>query len=405
MHRQSAPARSQSLLSRPERIIAVYRGWEVFECTHGGPRIIDFDLTTLNDTATFNSRTEILSALTDLHGQLTDTSDEGEFLRDKLLGSIFYLRALLGEVIPFAEYVRYTLGTTVSRFPDRELNVVEGVVNELLSSFGVQLKAEYKEEFETKLTIHDPEEIKRGITDNQEFWLARLREKGIPTPDRLDLQVEFVKIDAYWSNWISGSVSKGFTLRINVHPRKKYELGRPLVLCLHEICGHAVQMTLWQDLIAQGLLNPACGLTTVHSPEAFICEGLGQTVADFLGDESDFPIEFWLSRWLQYYTLMVLHNAHLMIYEGAPMEEIFHYAQSKLPFSSHFAIEAELRDRGTSPLFRTYQLSYAAGEHMIKSLTLGYTPKQKQQFFFEIYSRPMTPKQVQDLARQISSRP
>lgn len=401
MHLQSAPAQSHSLLNHSERIIAVYRGWDAFERAHGGPQIIDFDLTQVDDRVPFNSRREILSALEDLREELNDTSDEGEFLQDKLLGSSFYLRALLGQQIPFGEYVQHTLGISIKPFPDEELNVVRDRVDELLSSFGIQLKAEYKKEFERTLTIHDPEEIKRGITDNQEFWLARLREKGIPTPDRLDLQVEFVKIDAYWSNWISGSVSKGINLRINVHPRKKYELGRPLVLCLHEICGHAVQMTLWQDLIARGLLNPACGLTTVHSPEAFICEGLGQTVADFLGDEREFPREFWLSRWLQYYTLMVLHNAHLMIYEGAPMEDILHYTQSKLPFSSPLAIEAEMRDRGTSPLYRTYQLAYAAGEHMIRSLSREFTPQQKQLFFSELYSRPMTPKQLQELARGI----
>jgi hypothetical protein len=403
MHRQSTPAQPQSLLSRPERIIAVYRGWDAFERAHGGPQIIDFDLTQVNDIVPFSSRLEVLSALEDLREHINGTSKEQEFLRDKLLGSSFYLRALLGQQIPFREYVQHTLGIPIEPFPDQELNVVRDRVNELLSTFGVELKAECKEEFEAKLTIHDPEEIKRGITDDQEFWLRRLREKGIPTPDKLDLQVEFVKIDAYWSNWISGSFTEGMRLRINLHSRKKYELGRPLVLCLHEICGHAAQMTLWRDLIAQGRMNPACGLTTVHSPEAFVSEGLGQTVADFLGDESDFPPEFWLSRWLQYYTLMVLHNAHLMIYEAASIEEIFQYAHSRLPFSPPLAIEAEIRDRGRDPLYRSYQLTYAMGEHMIRSLSKEFDSQQKQFFFSEIYSTPMTPKQLQDLAREIES--
>jgi hypothetical protein len=402
MQERSANILSQSLLNHAERIIAIYRGWEAFERAHGGPQIIDFDLTNIKDETSFSSRREILLAFEELHGQLNNNSHEGEYLRDKLLGSIFYLRALLGQEMPFDEYVRHTLGITIKRFADEEINTTRNKVNELLSIFDLRLEEECREEFEDRLIIHDPEEIKRGIVENQEFWLARLREKGIPNPKRLDLRVEFASVDAYWNNWINGSLTDGITLRINIHPRKKYDLGRPLALCLHEICGHAVQMTLWKEGIAQGTINPACGLTTVHSPEAFIAEGLGQTVAEVLGDEEDFPVELNLSRWLHFYTLMILHNAHLMIYEGAPVKEIFHYAQSNLPFTPPLTVEAEIRDRSSDPLYRTYQLSYATGEHAIKGLIHTFTPRQKQRLFVEMYTRPMTPKQLHELGRRIA---
>ena len=86
---------SLRLLERPERIIAVYRGWAAFERAHGGPEIIDFDLSSIEDSTSFSSRQGILSALQDLAEQLEDASGEGEFLRDRLRGSIFYLRALM----------------------------------------------------------------------------------------------------------------------------------------------------------------------------------------------------------------------------------------------------------------------------------------------------------------------
>lgn len=403
MLERSALAPSQALLDHPERIIAVYRGWDTFERVHGGPEIIDFDLTAISDTASFNSRREILVALEDLHEQLDDSSHEGEFLRDKLLGSIYYLRALMGQQVPFDQYLRHTLGIFPEPFSDQEINAARHKVNELLSHFGLQLRKEDREKYDARLTIHDPEEIKQGIIKNQQYCLARLREKGIPTPEELDLRVEFTKVDAYWSNWISGSFTEGIELRINLHSRKKYELGKPLVLSLHEICGHAVHMSIWRELILQGKINPACGLTTVHSPESFIAEGLGQTVAEFLGNEEDFPIEFWLSRWLHYYTLMVLHNAHLMIYEGAPVEKILHFAESNLPFSPPSQIEAEIRDRGTDPLFRSYQLSYAAAEYMVRSLIQDLTPQRRQQFFVELYTRPMTPGQLQELVQHVKT--
>lgn len=403
MLRRSAPASSQALLDHPETIIAVYRGWDAFERAHGGSQIIDFDLTSVNDTASFDSRGEILWALEDLHHQLDDSSHEGEFLREKLLGSIYYLRALMGQQIPFNKYLRHTLGIFPEPFSDQEIDAARRRVNELLSHFGLQLRNADKEKYETKLTINDPEKIKQGIIANQQFCLARLREKGIPTPEKLDLRVEFTKVDAYWSNWIGGSFTEGITLRINLHSRRRYDLGKPLVLSLHEICGHAVHMAIWRDLILQGAINQACGLTTVHSPEVFVSEGLGQTVADFLGGEEDFPIEFWLSRWLHSYTLMILHNAHLMIYDGVPVEKILHFAGSNLPFSPPRQIEAEIRDRGTDPLLKAYQLSYAAAEHMIGSLVQDFTAQQRQQFFVELYTTPMTPTQLQTLAQAVQS--
>jgi hypothetical protein len=305
----------------------------------------------------------------------------------------------MGQQIPFDEYLRHTLGVVPERFPDQEIEAVRGKAESLLAFFGLHLEEQDKDKFEARLIIHDPEEIKRYIVENYEFWLSQLREKGIPSPEKLNLRVEYVKIDAYWSNWIGGSFVDGITLRINLHSRKKYDLGKPMILCLHEICGHAVQMALWRELIARGEMNQACGLTTVHSPEMFVAEGLGQTVADFLGGEEEFPLEFRLSRWLLYHTLMVLHNAHLMIYEGTPVETILLYAQSNLPFSHPDVIEAEVRDRSADPLFRAYQLSYAVAERTIRSLIETLTPQQKKMFFIEIYTRPMTPTQLQDFHR------
>src|SRR5439155_25814573 len=125
-----------------------------------------------------------------LRERLDGSSQEGEFLRDKLLGSIFYLRALMGQQIPFDKYLKHTLGIPLEPFSDQEIDDARRKVNNVLSFFRLQLKEECQEEFEAKLIIHNPEEIKRGILKNQEFWLARLRQQGIPSPEKLRLQVE-----------------------------------------------------------------------------------------------------------------------------------------------------------------------------------------------------------------------
>jgi hypothetical protein len=159
MQRALAVTPSYSLLAHPEKIVAVYRGWHAFEQAHGGPSIIDFDLSSITDIAFFNSRREILLALENLYDQLDDSSHEGEFLRAKLRGSVFYLRALMGQQIPFAEYVENTLGVPLEYFSDQEIADTRCKVDELLSFFGLQLREECKEEFEAKYVIHDPELI------------------------------------------------------------------------------------------------------------------------------------------------------------------------------------------------------------------------------------------------------
>ena len=64
-----------------ERMVQLYRGWHAFERSHGGPEIIDFDLSSYEGSSLFESRSEILFALMQLHDNFDDNSGEGEFLR------------------------------------------------------------------------------------------------------------------------------------------------------------------------------------------------------------------------------------------------------------------------------------------------------------------------------------
>lgn len=403
MINSKSSTKSESISDLTAGLILTYRGWDAFERAHGGLEIVDFDLSAFEGSASFSSRREVLLELSRLYDQLEGSSEEEEFLRSRVRGSIAYLRVLMGQQIPFSEYLKETLGMVPVAFSEEEVESAKRDVIQYLALFDLSFSAEDRERFEDKLLIHDANEIRKGIIGNQSIWLQRLQKAGIPISKPLSFSVQFAEVDAYWSNWISGSAQKGITLSINLHARKKYDKGRPLTLCLHEICGHAVQMSLWRELIAAGKMNEACGLTTVHSPEMFVNEGLGQTVAELLGDHWTFPPEFHLSRVLQYYSLMILHNAHLMLYENTPVESALDYASSHLPLSDPDTLEYEIRDRGTNPLFRSYQLSYAIGEQTIKKLIHGLSPTQKRDFFLEMYTRPLTPDQLLRVADAVST--
>jgi hypothetical protein len=130
-----------------------------------------------------------------------------------------------------------------------------------------------------------------------------------------------------------------------------------------------------------------------------VSEGLGQTVADFLGEEEEFPLEFRFSRYYNYYYLCILHNAHLMLHSGISLDEVFSYSQQNLPFTDPVTLKAELRDRADNPLYKSYQLTYAAGEYLIRKLTRNMESKYKRQFAIALYTIPMTPIQMQKIAR------
>jgi hypothetical protein len=388
-----------------EEIVHTYRGWDAYEREHGGPDIIDFDVSKdIKGRSEFKSREEILSALQELYKNLRDTDDEHKFLRARIQGSITYLGGLMGRQMDFQAYVLDTLGVNPQPFSSREIARARVAVSESLEPYGLKMQAKDRQSFESQLLIKEPSAIREGIVGMKDFWLERLRRAGIPVPEQVHLSVEFTEEDAYWSNWISnwtnGKRRKEITLSINLHPRKKYDLGRPLVLGLHEVCGHAAQMSIWREQIKNGEMHPACGLTTVHAPEAFVAEGLAQTVADLLSDE-EFPPEFTLSRALSYYTLMVLHNAHLMIYEDLPEEKILDYACDQLPLSDPADLRKEIDDRRSNQLYKSYLLSYAIGEHTIRGLIEGMSPARKRRFFLEMYTKPLTPRQLKEVGKRI----
>src|ERR1022692_3997101 len=163
-----------------ERMVLTYRGWDAYERAHGGPSIVDFDLSSVPGSASFTSRRDVLSALCELYNQLNDATDEEDFLRTRILGSISYLRALMGQQIAFANYLHRTLGVEAAPFPVEEVEVARNAVSESLAPFEIVMRVEDRKRFERDLVIRDPSVIKRGIVGNQDLWLGRLAPPEYP---------------------------------------------------------------------------------------------------------------------------------------------------------------------------------------------------------------------------------
>jgi hypothetical protein len=401
------------MASRPEtggvpssvsrRLIAVLRGWDLYERTHSGPSIVDFDLSPPGKPAHFDSRLAVLDALIDLDDSLRGSAGSAPFLRSRIGGSIAYLRALLEKSVPFEDYIQATLGVAATPVTDAEVAAARDEAEQWLERYHLHYRREERTRFESEFLLHDPSAIMSGIVEGKDLWLSRLRSLSVPVPPDIDLTVRFASVDAYWANWIAGTRDGGFDLAINLHPRKKYQRGGPLALCLHEICGHAAQMAIWKERIREGGLDEACGVTTVHSPETFCAEGLGQTVHLFFARKFPLPSELWLRKAREYHEMLVMQNAHLMLYGGERFEYVLDYADELLPLSHRQDVEIDLHDRVNNPLSRTYLLSYSIAERTIRLLVARMSDAQTVQFFSRLYQVPMTPAQLIAFGNEILS--
>jgi hypothetical protein len=383
------------------RWIAAYRGWHAFEQATGGPAIVDFDLARPGTGKTFQHRHAVLDELAALENDLDGAGDVTAFLRARVQASIAYLRALMGKPIPFDQYVRSTLGVEPVPFSEDTLARARRAVEEEFASVGLEFRSAWRLEFEKLFVIPNSPEILSGILEQKDLWLERLRSFGIPVPPTLRLNASFVDVDALWANWIGGSPRDGFDFSVNLHARKRYLRGSALTLCLHEICGHAAQMAIWAERIAAGALSECCGITVVHGPEAFTSEGLAQTVHLLLGTRHPFPAEFSLRKALQYYSLLVMHNAHLAACQTGNLEQAVAQACDLLPMAHRDEIRHELRQRTKSPLSRSYELSYSAGEAAIREIAARLTSPRLENLFAVLFQFPLTPARMLQYARSL----
>ncbi len=342
-----------------EAVLRAYRGWDAFERANGSRSVIDLDLSPPSEHREWTTRSEILGFLTDAEGHVPSNIPDAAFVEAKLRASVAYLRAYLGEHRPFREFIEETIGITPQRFGEDEIEAEAAVIQKILSRSGVKWSRDSRQEFHRRYGEPNVDRVREGILRAWSRYRARLAaligETSIP-----DLSVSFADVDEYWANWFTVSLEHGSCLQINVNPRVTYLRGSGAVLAAHELAGHATQAARWSAAIADGRMNPVCGLTTVHGPEQFVLEGVAQVMPYLIGDLEDEDEE--LARRIGRHRNKVLSNAHVMINEGDLFEDVFNYVSAGLPLVEEAVIESEIRDRSNDPLLRCYQFVYASSE-------------------------------------------
>ncbi|MBE9033123.1 hypothetical protein IQ266_25630 [filamentous cyanobacterium LEGE 11480] len=374
---------------------ALYRGWHALERKLGGMDIVDFDLIASTECATFTSRNQVLLALESAHRSIAGTDLASQFNRDRLNASIYYLQACLGEQVPFEEYVLNTMGAAPKRFSELQLVESFAQVNELLGEIGLRFSSEYKEAYQKQCLISDKSSVKEKINQQLGKWLNHLS-KHITVPELDHVSVSFADVDAYWSNWVNGSVRDGFELRVNLHPRVKYLKGAPSLLAAHEYCGHLVQVQQWALNMAHGTIEPSYGFSTVHSPEAFMMEGLADVLVYILVDDAELDFDEQLARQLSWHSRLLSNNIHYLINTGHSFRDVFAYYRKYAPFAEDVTIESSIRDRSNDPLGRTYQYVYGIALDYFRQVFEGQ-PDRVAEFLPKLYQRPYTKTQLDQL--------
>jgi hypothetical protein len=171
----------------------------------------------------------------------------------------------------------------------------------------------------------------------------------------------------------------------------------PSLLAAHEYCGHLVQVQQWALNVADGTIDPSYGFTTVHSPEAFMMEGLADVLMYVLVDESALSFDERLAKELAWHSRLVNNNVHYLINMGHHFRDVFQYYRRYSPFVDDRTIESNIRDRSHDPLGRTYQYVYGIALDYFRQLLAGKPFDQQREILQTLYHQPYTKTQMDHL--------
>lgn len=367
--------------------------------------VLDFDYCPREDLANleppFENRLEALKHLEDIRAKLAeiDTTSlcNAEFLIDKLGGSVAFLRALMGERIPFAPYLRATMGIYPEPAPEEELEMIRAELERRFSKLGIPFSPEGKRDFDRFVVLNNTSQFEETLRSEASRWVACLQQRiGLTTLP--SYEIEMVNEDAYWANWIDGSIDRPIRLRINTHPRITFLRGGETGYAVHEIGGHALHVLELDAARRSGGVDGAALNLTVHSCEQFQLEGLAQTVMYLVAEEGEIPETLELDQQLRAYHADLSNNAQIDIEAGYPIDGVAEQLLRQAPFLSPLKVLSDLRDRMRHPLYRAYMYVYAPSRRKFLG-ALALPAGLRRDFLLQMYTKLWTPDQIDTMLK------
>jgi hypothetical protein len=365
-----------------DEVEATLRSWDAYERERGTTPVVDYDCHPSEQAVEpAASRLHVLGALERLYNLSQDAGDEAVGVR--LRSDVAYLRALLGERAPLAEYIKSTQGCGSAGWSPEYITARGAEARASVERLGVEWDVHTPKRLAERegplSTEHAPDAIRREAAE-----LEPAVRKLVDTDAPFALTIEAANIDAYWSYWLDG-IGKDARLRLNLRHAQFTEV-QARVFALHEVLGHALKGASYAARCAMEDV-PWVRLLSVHAPQQVLLEGLAQALPLFVIPEDE---QVMARLRIAHFTQLVRAELHLAINNGATIEECVERAKSRVPFWSQEDIGDTLTDRTVNPQLRTYLWSYPAGIDWFVSLAEQGGPSASD-VLRAAYRRPLTP--------------
>ncbi len=391
-------------------IATFYRRWHALEETFGSDNgtIIDFDYCPaqyVSDSSPFQNRVEVLTQVERLISEMAAAPPTAfcnhQHLALKLQGSRAYVRALMGERIPIQEYIRATIGVDAKPISSSELDGLRDDANRALNRIGLSYRREDLEQYELK-TLDDNvkafgEELREIATQMVAFVRSELKLTAEPR-----YTIQEVQVDEYWTNFVDGKRGEPLRLRFNTHPRKTYRKGIAFEMAAHEVAAHLINILELSQGEEEGRVDAPALNTTLHSCELFQMEGLEQCLIRLLDHPFEISAHAAISEAVRAYHSGIMHNAHLELEGGRPVDEVIASVSNDAPYLNQMGVLSELRDRSRSPLYRTLIFAYYPSRRAFSRAAELPSSKRKE-FLRSMYRELWTPTQIEAQLESLQS--
>jgi hypothetical protein len=364
------------------------RRWDALERSRGKTPVIDFDCAPPADTPRpFDNRFAALDQLTRLRAEAN--AQHKPVLIAHLDAHIAYLCALMGQQLPFDEYISITQGCAPRGWTWDYMEQRAGIAKDALGSLGIAWDEHTWRNLRSVSEQLPASEVGAAIADYADKHESNVR-RLVDTAAEFNLTIEDVELDAYWSYWLDGS-GHDTRLRINKNKASLSHIDA-YRFALHEVLGHALQ---YSSLTAQAEFNTVewPRILAVHCPHQVLFEGLAQ-VLPWIASRDD---EVVVARTrIDHFMNLIRGQIHILINSGVTAADCRDLAHRQVPWWTDDEIARELYDRSRNPQFRSYLWSYPAGMDWFIRLVEegGATPTEVLR---EAYKRPLAPSELHEL--------
>ncbi|MBU0898321.1 MAG: hypothetical protein KKB03_01130 [Nanoarchaeota archaeon] len=383
-----------------EAIIKTYRGWDKLE-KQNDIDIIDFDLIPPIEGEKFESREEVLEKLRYLHSEIKPENNQEEFIKAKVNASTYFLRALMGEEIPYYEYVENITGVRPQIIPEQDIQKQKQVMEALLREVGYKPDTESFEQFSSRIRV-SKEEARQQVKSCEETIIPIVLESLGFNDLEFPHEVRFVEERDYWTGWTSTTPEGSFLLRYNFHPIHTWYRGDMENRTLHEVGGHFVQAANLKKGISRGEINPVIGVTTVQEPHTFAGEGIADTISCFLPEvEQALSLYGLLAREQRATRDYLQNNAHIWVNEGRNLDELVEYICDNHPFSTEERTRMNLENWKTNPSRKAYHYIYGISIYLHRQFQERLSPDKQKEYLRHAMSGYETPRQLMEFVDQL----